>query len=85
MGPRRTTLTFSSEDAVPLQEASVFVYYCKYSGKHILTTDCDLSKAPRRRTDHALVIDTDKYTVRLYNHADGGEKLLRRRYVELGD
>lgn len=79
MGPRRTTLTFSSEDAGPLKEAAVFLYYCKYSGKHVLTTDCDLSKAPRRRTDHSLVIDTTKHTVRLYNTSDGGEKLIRRR------
>ncbi|KAL6771129.1 CGL128 [Auxenochlorella protothecoides x Auxenochlorella symbiontica] len=79
MGPRRTTLTYSSEDAAPLGDAQVFVYYCKYSGKHVLTTDCDLSKAPRRQTDHALVIDTTRHTVRLYNTTDAGEKLIRRR------
>lgn len=36
----------------------LYVYYCKYSGKHALTTDCNLATAPRRRTDHALVLDT---------------------------
>jgi uncharacterized protein YggU (UPF0235/DUF167 family) len=53
-------------------------YYCKYSGRHALTTDCNLNGAPRRRTDHSLVIDTAKHTARLYT-ADGGVKLLRRR------
>lgn len=79
MGPRRTTLTFSSDDAPALEEQKVFVYYCKYSGKHVLTTDCNLSQAPRRRTDHALVIDTSKHVARLYNNTDGGVKLIRRR------
>jgi uncharacterized protein YggU (UPF0235/DUF167 family) len=53
-------------------------YYCKYSGKHALTTDCNLNTAPRRRTDHALVIDTTKYTAKLYT-TDGGAKFLKRR------
>lgn len=78
MGPRRTTLSFSSEDAPALEEAKVFVYYCKYSGRHALTTDCNLNTAPRRRTDHALVIDTARHTAKLYT-SDGGVKLLRRR------
>lgn len=79
MGPRRTTLTYSSENAAPLGEAPVFVYYCKHSGRHVMTTDCDLSAAPRRATDHALVIDTSSHTLKLYNTQDGGEKLIRRR------
>ncbi|KAL4537905.1 hypothetical protein Ndes2526B_g04238 [Nannochloris sp. 'desiccata'] len=79
MGPRRTTLSFSSEDAPELEDThKVFVYYCKYSGKHALTTDCNLNTAPRRRTDHALVIDTTKYTAKLYT-TDGGAKFLKRR------
>lgn len=77
MGPRRTTLTYSSEDAAPVAEQKVYVYYCKYSGKHALTTDANLSEAPRRATDHALVVDTMKHTVKL--HAiDGGTKFIRR-------
>ena len=36
----------------------LFVYYCKYSGKHALTTDCNLATVPRRGTDHSLVLDT---------------------------
>ncbi len=76
--PRRTTQTFSSEDAhVAGIEAAVHVYHCKYSGRHALTTDCNLAKAPRRRTDRAHVIDLDKHTVKLYT-ADGGVVLLRR-------
>lgn len=53
-------------------------YYCKYSGRHALTTDCNLSAAPRRRADHSLVVDTAKFTAKLYT-SDGGVKLLRRR------
>ena len=53
-------------------------YYCKYSGKHALTTDCNLNTAPRRRTDHALVIDTTQYTAKLYT-TEGGAKFLKRR------
>ena len=77
MPPRRTTLTYSSEDAAPVDQAQVFVNYCKYSGKHAITTDCNLNKAPRRRTDHALVVDTSKYTVKLYT-SDGGVKYIKR-------
>lgn len=37
-----------------------------------------MNAAPRRRTDHALVIDTNKYTAKLYT-SDGGVKFLKRR------
>lgn len=56
----------------------LYVYYCKYSGKHALTTDCNLSRAPRRGTDHSLVLDTQQHLVKLYTQ-DGGAKLLRRK------
>lgn len=75
--PRRATLTYSSEDAPTVGESKVYVYYCKYSGQHTLTTNCNLSKAPRRRTDGARVIDTKVYTVKLYT-VDGGSKVIRR-------
>lgn len=58
----------------------LYVYYCKYSGKHALTTDCNLAAAPRRRTDHAIVLDTQAHLAKLYT-TDGGTKLLRRRCV----
>ena len=36
----------------------LFVYYCKYSGRHVLTTNCDISRAPKRRWDPThLVLD----------------------------
>ncbi len=57
----------------------LYVYYCKYSGKHALTTDCNLAAAPRRRTDHAIVLDTQAHLAKLYT-SDGGTKLLRRRW-----
>lgn len=56
----------------------VFVYYCKNSGKHAVTTNCNLNKAPRRATDHALVVDTQQYTVKLYT-TDGGVKYIKRK------
>lgn len=58
----------------------LFVYYCKASGKHALTTDCNLANVPRRRTDHALVLDTQAHLVKLYT-TDGGTKFLRRKWV----
>jgi len=58
----------------------LYVYYCKHSGKHALTTDCNLAAAPRRRTDHALVLDTQAHLVKLYT-TDGGVKYLRRRWA----
>lgn len=80
MGPRRTTLTYSSDDAPTAHDdRRIYVYYCKFSGKHALTTDCNLGRAPRRRTDSSRVIDTEKYTVRLYTNADSNAKVLQRR------
>lgn len=76
--PRRATLTYSSEDAPAVGESKVYVYYCKYSGQHTLTTNCDLNKAPRRRTDGSRVIDTKIYTAKLYT-SDGGSKLIKRQ------
>lgn len=70
-------LPYSSEDAPDIVEEELFVYYCKYSGRHVLTTNCNLSKAPRRRTDHSLVLDTEKYAAKLYT-TDGGIKLIKR-------
>ena len=45
--------------------------------RHALSTDCDLSKAPRRRTDGAIVLDTDFYVAKLYTQ-DGEAKLIKR-------
>ena len=36
--PKRTTLTFSSEDAAPGTEEQVYTYYCRYSGEHCFIT-----------------------------------------------
>ena len=51
--PKRTTLTYSSEDALADDEQQLHVYYCKYSGRHVLTTTCDLRRAPKRRYEHS--------------------------------
>lgn len=37
--PKRTTHTYSSEDAVPDgPDSELFVYYCKHCGSHVLIT-----------------------------------------------
>jgi uncharacterized protein len=42
--PKRATLTFSSDDALHVKSQELHVFYCKYSGQHAMTTDCDLTK-----------------------------------------
>lgn len=42
-----------------------------------MTTDCNLFTAPRRKTDHSIVIDTSTFSVKLYAES-GGVKFLRR-------
>ena len=51
---------------------------CVYPSRHVLSTECDLSKAPRRKTDGSIVLDTEFYAVKLYAK-EGGSKLIRRR------
>ncbi len=75
--PRRATLTYSSEDAPQLGGDELHVYYCRYSGKHAMTTECDLPSAPRRRADNSRVLDLEAYTTKLYM-TEGGSKLIRR-------
>ena len=63
--PKRSTATYTSEDAPASEEAPLYVYYCRYSGEHCLITDAALSALPRRRTDNAAVLDTESAVVRL--------------------
>ena len=35
--PKRTTLTYTSEDAPKNLDDVLYVYYCKFSGKHAFT------------------------------------------------
>ena len=63
--PKRSTATYTSEDAPASEEAPLYVYYCRYSGEHCLITDAALSALPRRRTDNAAVLDTETAVVRL--------------------
>ena len=35
--PKRTTLTFTSEDAPRQDNVKLWVYHCKYSGRHAFT------------------------------------------------
>jgi hypothetical protein len=62
--PKRTTTTYSSEDAVDT-DRRIFVYYCRYSGEPAFITDADLEALPMRKTDNARVIDTQEHHVKL--------------------
>jgi hypothetical protein len=68
--PKRSTATYSSEDAPENDETAIQVYYCKYCGEHVLITDAVLGTLPKRRTDGARVLDTEKYVVRLKADAE---------------
>ncbi|PNW74719.1 hypothetical protein CHLRE_12g485750v5 [Chlamydomonas reinhardtii] len=76
--PKRTTLTFTSEDGPRVDSAKLYVYHCKYSGRHAFTIDADLKKMPRRRTDGAYIVDTNEHTIKLYT-TDGGLKYIKRQ------
>lgn len=77
--PQRTTLTYTSADAPRVEtEEKLFVYYCRYSGRHAFTTDVDLRKLPKRRTDGSTIVDMDAHMVKLYC-APGETKLLKRK------
>eukprot|EP00271_Cylindrocystis_brebissonii_P006738 TRINITY_DN19525_c0_g1_i1.p1 TRINITY_DN19525_c0_g1~~TRINITY_DN19525_c0_g1_i1.p1 ORF type:complete len:273 (+),score=62.39 TRINITY_DN19525_c0_g1_i1:383-1201(+) len=74
--PKRTTHTYSSEDAAPEgPDSDLFVYYCKHCGAHVLITDTQLQNMPRRKTDQALVLDKSKHLARL-NTVEGGKQLI---------
>lgn len=76
--PKRTTHTYSSEDAAPDgPESDLYVYYCKHCGSHVLITDTQLQKMPKRKTDKAYVLDRNKHLARL-NVLEAGKHLLKR-------
>ncbi|XP_043806429.1 UPF0235 protein At5g63440 isoform X2 [Manihot esculenta] len=76
--PKRTTHTYSSEDAAPDgPDSDLFVYYCKHCGSHVLITDTQLQKMPKRKTDKAYVLDKRKHLARL-NINEAGKVLLKR-------
>ncbi|KAA8542133.1 hypothetical protein F0562_023285 [Nyssa sinensis] len=76
--PKRTTHTYSSEDAAPDgPDSDLFVYYCKHCGSHVLITDTQLQKMPKRKTDKAYVLDKNKHLARL-NINEAGKVLLKR-------
>ncbi|KAF6150057.1 hypothetical protein GIB67_002839 [Kingdonia uniflora] len=76
--PKRTTHTYSSEDARPDgPESELFVYYCKHCASHVLITDTQLQKMPKRKTDKAYALDKNKYLARL-NINESGKVLLKR-------
>ncbi|KAF5757905.1 putative YggU-like superfamily protein [Helianthus annuus] len=77
--PKRTTHTYSSEDALPDgPDSDLFVYYCKHCSSHVLITDTQLQKMPKRKTDKAYVLDKKKHLTRLNINQAGGKVLLKR-------
>ncbi|KAK9120070.1 hypothetical protein Scep_018163 [Stephania cephalantha] len=76
--PKRTTHTYSSEDAAPDgPESDLFVYYCKHCGSHVLITDTQLQKMPKRKTDRAYALDRSKHLARL-NVKEDAKVVLKR-------
>eukprot|EP00252_Welwitschia_mirabilis_P001295 TRINITY_DN11183_c0_g1_i3.p1 TRINITY_DN11183_c0_g1~~TRINITY_DN11183_c0_g1_i3.p1 ORF type:complete len:233 (-),score=43.62 TRINITY_DN11183_c0_g1_i3:15-713(-) len=76
--PKRTTHTYSSEDAAPDgPDSDLYVYYCKHCGSHVLITDTQLQKMPRRKTDNAHVLDKKQHIARLHV-VETGQCLLKR-------
>ncbi|CAI9113085.1 OLC1v1013621C2 [Oldenlandia corymbosa var. corymbosa] len=76
--PKRTTHTYSSEDAATDgPDTDLFVYYCKHCSSHVLITDTQLQKMPKRKTDKAYVLDKKKHLARL-NIQEAGKVLLKR-------
>ncbi|KAJ6977707.1 hypothetical protein NC653_029565 [Populus alba x Populus x berolinensis] len=76
--PKRTTHTYSSEDAAPDgPDSDLFVYYCKHCGSHVLITDTQLQKMPKRKTDKAYALDKKKHLARL--HVDEAGKVVLKR------
>uniref|UniRef100_U5FXP1 STEEP1 domain-containing protein n=1 Tax=Populus trichocarpa TaxID=3694 RepID=U5FXP1_POPTR len=76
--PKRTTHTYSSEDAAPDgPDSDLFVYYCKHCGSHVLITDTQLQKMPKRKTDKAYALDKKKHLARL-NVDEAGKVVLKR-------
>ena len=78
MPEKGSTQTYSSEDAPQTDEDVITVYYCKYSGDPVLITVRSWGKLPKRRTDGARVLDTEKYTVRLKAQPEVKAKLIKR-------
>ncbi|KAJ0679953.1 putative YggU-like superfamily protein [Helianthus annuus] len=77
--PKRTTHTYSSEDALPDgPDSDLFVYYCKHCSSHVLITDTQLQKMPKRKTDKAYVLDKKKHLTRLNINQAAGKVLLKR-------
>lgn len=76
--PKRATLTYTSEDAPKAgEDQDLFVYYCRYSGRHAFTTDCSINKLERRRSDNAKILDTRKHIIKMYT-TPGEVKLVKR-------
>eukprot|EP01023_Acetabularia_acetabulum_P065017 TRINITY_DN8557_c0_g1_i1.p3 TRINITY_DN8557_c0_g1~~TRINITY_DN8557_c0_g1_i1.p3 ORF type:complete len:237 (+),score=29.73 TRINITY_DN8557_c0_g1_i1:134-844(+) len=82
--PKRATLTYTSEDPSHLKgHLQLFVYYCRYSGQLALTTDCDLEKLPRRRTDCSHILDTNTHMLKLYTQRQQQPTFVQRTDGEI--
>ncbi|GBG61510.1 hypothetical protein CBR_g21852 [Chara braunii] len=76
--PKRTTHTYSSEDANPEgPNSELFVYYCKHCCAHVLIMDTQLQSLPKRKTDNAYVVDKTKHLAR-FNVMEAGKQVLKR-------
>ena len=78
--PKTTTTFYTSEHASRAEaetRTKLFVYTCKYTGKHALVTDVSLDDLPKRPRDGSSVLDKGSHRTKLYL-ADAGLKRIRR-------
>eukprot|EP00656_Telonema_subtile_P044512 TRINITY_DN50761_c0_g1_i1.p1 TRINITY_DN50761_c0_g1~~TRINITY_DN50761_c0_g1_i1.p1 ORF type:complete len:244 (+),score=55.65 TRINITY_DN50761_c0_g1_i1:149-880(+) len=73
--PKRSTHTFASEENA--QPELLRVYYCLYCGTRAMVVDGDITKLPTRKTDNAIVIETEKHTYKVMLEK-GEHKLIKR-------
>jgi len=64
--PRRSTHYYTSENTHLTTEQLYFYYYCKYSGKHVITISVNIKTLPKRNIDGSFILDKKKYCIEFY-------------------
>ncbi|CEM17362.1 unnamed protein product [Vitrella brassicaformis CCMP3155] len=61
-----------------LRDDKFHVFHCKKCNNHVLITDMELTDIPRRRTDNAIVFDTEASVVKLNTNAKDEPVVIKR-------
>jgi hypothetical protein len=79
--PKRSTLAFSSEDAMNKQQQQqrLRTLYCQSCSDSVLITNADWKHLPRRKRDNAIMIDRAKYVVKLKARKRAQNVLVKRK------